>query len=814
MIKNYFKIAWRNLMKQKVFSFINIIGLTIGLSASFVIGLMIFYDATFDDFHKDGDRIYRVVSNFTSPEGEFYNSGMNLALEDAIKDDSNFETVSGFYIERPSKVENKALGSEFKWPDFVIFTDTDYFSMFDYHFLAGSKDELKNPNQVILTKKRATTYFPNANLTEIIGKTLVYNDSLQITVTGIVEDLPGRTDFIFQEFISSPTLLQTRLRNQFLEKNWNNTNSNSQLFVKVSEQADFTAIQNRFKDLAKEHQDEESKKYGEEQEFFLQPLNDIHFNENYGIYDWSKGQASKTLLINLALVALFLLLLGCINFINLNTAQASLRAKEVGIRKTLGSSRKQLIFQFMGETFLLVLFSAFLSILLSKWLLTVFSDFVPAGLSFELFMTPVVLLGICILLILVSFLSGYYPAVVLSKFNAISVLKNHLTVGNKKSNLRKFLTVFQFSIAQVFIIATLLVSQQIDFVLNKDMGFKTDSVVSVFSPRGEKEIAKIELFAQQLKSIPEIKNISIGGQAPASRSTSVSNITYTDGEKEVTSILQFLHGDTDYLDVFELNLLAGRNLRNDTINELVINETFSKILGFTTPEEAIGKQIVVVDDYIPIVGVMNDFNQRSLKYGIEPMALTGDWYRPDWSQFYVVHIGFKNESGVILKETLTKIENTYKSVYTDTEDYRLEFLDENIQGFYNREQKISKLLRWATGLSVLISSLGLLGLVIFTTNRRVKEIGVRKVLGASQLQINILLGKEFLILVAIAFVIAAPIAWFGIHNWLQDFTYKTNINFWVFIFSGVAMIFFSLMVISIKTFHSANANPVDSLKTE
>ena len=815
MIRNYIKIAWRNILKHKVFSIINVIGLTIGLSASFVIGLMIYYDATFDDFHKDEDRIYRVVSDFSSPEGKFYNSGITLALEDAIKENSNFETVSGFYIERPAKVENRANDSEFKWPNFVIFTDQNYFKIFDYEFLAGDETNvLSQPNTVVLTKTRAADYFPKLSPSEIIGKTLVYNDSINTTVTGVVENFKERTDIVFEEFISQPTILQTRLREDFLNKNWNNTNSNSQLYVKVSEVADLEAIQNRFDDLANEHQDEESKKYGQEQQFRLQPLRDIHFNENYGIYDWSKGQASKTLLNNLALVALFLLLLGCINFINLNTAQASQRAKEIGIRKTLGSSRNQLIGQFMGETFLLVLLSALLSLMLSKWLIHVFSDFVPEGLGFELFKTPVIIFGIVVLLVLVTFLSGLYPALILSKFNVVSVLKNHLAVGENKLKLRKFLTVFQFTIAQIFIIATLLVGKQINYLLNKDMGFKTEAIVSVYSPRGEREVSKKEIYAEKLKAIPEIKNVSIGGQPPASFSTSTSSTAYVDGEKEINSELQFIYGDTNYLNLFELDLLAGRSYRNDTIKEIVINEAYRKILGFKNPQQAIGKSIVLSDENIPIVGVMSDFHQRSLKSDIKPMALRGDWNRPGFSQFQAIHIVFQNDSSEGLKNTLSKIEKAYKSVYADTEDYRVEFLDETIQKFYNREKKVSKLLSWATGLSILISCLGLLGLVIYTTNRRIKEIGVRKVLGATLLQINTLLCKEFLVLVAIAFIIASPIAWYGINNWLQDFAYRTSISFWLFLLSGFAMIFFALLVISVKTIQAANANPVNSLRSE
>ncbi|MFK7831731.1 MAG: ABC transporter permease [Winogradskyella sp.] len=815
MIKNYFKIAWRNLMKHKVFSIINVIGLTIGLSASFVIGLMIYYDYTFDDFHKDGDHIYRVVSEFTDPEEKYYNSGITLALKGAIEDNSNFETVSEFYIERPSNVVNKQNDITLKWPEFVIFADQNYLDIFQYNFLAGNKTEaLKNPNQVVLTQTRAAEYFPKLSPTEIVGRTLIYNDSINVKVTGVVENFTERTDIVFKEFVSHATLLQTNKKRDITKRYWFNTNGNSQLYVKFKENANVASVQKLLDDLALEHTDEDDIKYGQSRKFKLQALKDIHFNEDYGTYDWEKAQASKPLLRNLALVALFLLLLGCINFINLNTAQASQRAKEIGIRKTLGSSRKQLIVQFLGETFLLVLCSAILSLLLSKWLISVFSDFVPEELSFQLFGNPLIVIGIIILLLLVTFLSGFYPALVLSKYNAVSVMKNQMSSAERKVGLRKFLTVFQFTIAQVFIIATLLVGKQINYLLTKDMGFKTDAIVSVFQPRAEQEFSKKLLFAEKLKTIPEIKQVSIGGKGPASNSVNSTNVTYTDGKNIAKSEMQYINGDLNYAKLFELQLLDGRLYRNDTIRELVINETLLRKLGFSNPAEAIGKQVETNNKLIPIVGVMADFNQRSLKSEIKPMALAGDWYRPYVSLYQAVHISFYNESSENLKSTLSKIENAYQQVYSETDDYRLEFMDETIAEFYNREQKISKLLNWSTGLSILISCLGLLGLVIYTTNRRVKEIGVRKVLGASLLQINTLLCKEFLVLVAIAFIVAAPIAYFGINNWLQDFSYKTSISFWVFLVSGCAMILFALLVISAKTLQAANANPVDSLRSE
>ena len=814
MIKTYLKIAFRNIMRYKVFSFINVIGLTIGLSASFIIGLMVYHDFTFDNFHQDGDRIYRVVTNFESPSGKFYNSGVTLALEDEVKDNSNFETVSGFYVERPFKVENKNENITVKWPDHVIFTDKNYFDIFQYNFLAGSTGDLSQPNNVILTQDRAARYFPNTAPQDIVGQTLVYNDSLNIKVTGVVENFKQRTDLVFEEFVSKSTLLNTRIREEVLEKSWGSTNSNSQLFVKLNESANIENIQAQFDAIAYEHWDEESREYQQTRQFALQPLNDIHFNPDYDLYDWQEARASRSLLQNLMLVAAFLLLLGCINFINLNTATATQRSKEIGIRKTLGSSRKQLVAQFLGETFLLVCFSAALSLVLSKFLLNVFSEFTPAGLSLNLLKTPIMIGFILILLVVVTFLSGYYPAMVLSKFNVVSVLKNNLSVGKDKVKLRKFLTFFQFTIAQVFIIATLLVGKQINFMLNQDMGFKTEAVLSVYSPRNERALEKKERLVQKLKTIPEVKELSLGGHAPASYSSNTTTTTYTDGVKKVQVELQQLFGDTNYTNLFEIELLAGRERLNDTIQEIIINETARKAYGFATPQEAVGKTINFDEDAIPIAGVMADFNQRSLKSEIRPMAILGDWYRSSFSFFHATHVSLKELESSDLSGVLSKIESAYGEVYTEVEDYRVRFMDETVATFYNREKRVSTLLNWATGLSILISCLGLLGLVIYTTNRRVKEIGVRKVLGASLFQINSLLCKEFLAIVGVAFVVASPIAWYGIYNWLQDFAYKTSISFWVFLASGFAMILFAVLIISAKTLQVAKTDPVNSLRTE
>ena len=816
MLTNYLKIAFRSIFKHKAFSLINIIGLSIGLSSAFVIGAIIYYDLTFDKFHEDGERIYRITTEFTSPDGNYYSRGASIPLGDALQEKiAGIEAIGTFFIAYMDKVENRENSKVFKnGEDDMVFADASYFELFKYEWLAGNNSELlSNPNEVVLTRNRATKYFPDTEPGQVVGKTLVYNDSIPVKVTGVVADFEQRSDFYFKEFLSVETAKNTDQKNQVFNDEWNNTNSFSQLFLKVAENSDVAGLQKQLDALAKEHTDKEMANMGQGRNFHLQPLADLHYNQNFGVFDGTDYQASKTILISLALIALFLLVLGCINFINLNTAQASQRAKEIGIRKTLGSSRKQLVFQFLGETFLLIIASAVLSLFLSYWMFQIFAEFMPQGINFDLFGSPVLVLSIILLLFILTFLSGFYPALFLSHFKPVSVLKNQVFPGKNKAGLRRYLTVFQFTVAQIFIIATLVVGKQLHYVMNKDMGFKTDAITNVRLPYQDKSVSKRLAFAETLKTLPGVAQVSLGWIPPASNSNRSTMATYTNDGKETHISLQLLTADINFLELYDIGLLAGRDRLNDTISEFVINETYSEILGFQNPTDAIGKTLEINDEKIPIVGVMKDFNQRSLRSSINAMALEGDRYRNERSQFSMAHIGLQRQTSADWPETIKKIEQSYNSFYPDA-NFELNFFDEDIERFYQQERRTSVLLQWAMGLAIAISCLGLLGLVIHTTERRTKEIGIRKILGASLAQLNLLLCKEFLILVAIAFAIAAPIAWWGMNNWLKDFAYKTDLSWWIFVLSGGAMLLIALVIISIRTIAAANRNPVKSLRRE
>lgn len=380
-----------------------------------------------------------------------------------------------------------------------------------------------------------------------------------------------------------------------------------------------------------------------------------------------------------------------------------------------------------------------------------------------------------------------------------------------KASIRKILTVFQFAIAQVFIIATILVGRQIHFLMNKDMGFKTEAVAYVSTPWKDQSLDKRQRLIREIKKIPQVTNASLGGFPPASGGIHASVTNYFDGEKEIRTELQLLHGDSNYLDLYDIELLAGRNLRNDTVREFIINQTYAKQLGFEDPNKVVGEVLKYGENSYPIIGVMEDFHQRSLKSPIVPMALIGEWSGRRFASLNTIHFSLKTDSD--WSAVMATAEKAWKKTYPDA-DFEVKFMDETIENFYTRERSTAKLINWATGLSVLISCLGLLGLVIYTTERRKKEIGIRKVLGATLVQLNLLLCKDFLILVGLAFLIAAPIAWWGLNSWLQDFAYKTNLSWWIFVLSGAAMLMIALIIMSIRTLKTAMSNPVDSLKTE
>jgi putative ABC transport system permease protein len=820
MIKNYFTIAFRSFWRNKIFSLINISGLAIGISAALIIYLVVQFEFSFEKFRKDGNRIYRVVSDITFP-GDFKikNSGVAMPMPAAVRSDlTGIEAVTHFVTTNETEVSIPSPGSTspavFKKQLQIVYADEFYFSMMEHDWIAGSAQaSLKDPFQVVLTEERAKTYFGNLDPKDILGRQIVYDDSIKTTVAGIVKDPAEKaTDFRFKEFISLATVMTTGLKDNFGGDDWGNINSASQLFVKLKKGTSPQQVNAQFAALRKKYT--EKKPQQEDTQNHLQALSDMHFNADYPAFE--ERQAHKPTLYGLLAVALFLLLLGCINFINLTTAQAAQRAKEIGIRKTLGSGKRTLIFQFLSETFVLTVLATILSIIIAPWLIKIFGDFIPPDIKFSSINQVHVWIFLALLITVMTICSGFYPALVLTKFKPVTVLKNQLqdAAQSRKAWLRKTLTVTQFVIAQFLVIATLVVSKQVSFSVNKDLGYKKDAIVN-FRTRWDffsnKEDNRRFVLLEKIKAIPGVEKASLGSAAPAHIGSSSTTMKINNGKKDVETMVEVINADPEYFDIYKMKLLAGRvPEQSDTTKEYMINETYAKTLGFTNAADVVGRFVERRNMKLPIVGVLADFNTTSTHEPIKPLSFSSAR-----KNSYAIHLALKPQDGTpgLWKSVLEKIEKEYKQLYPE-DDFKYEFFDATIATFYKREQDIARLLNWSAGLCIFISCLGLLGLVIYTTNTRTKEIGVRKVLGASVTQIVSLLSKDLLSLVLLAFTIASPIAWFVMNKWLQDFVYRTDISWWVFAVCGAGMMLIAVILLSIRTIKAAIANPVKSLRTE
>ncbi|HWD88845.1 MAG TPA: FtsX-like permease family protein [Mucilaginibacter sp.] len=819
MIKNYFKVAFRNFWRHKLFTLINVIGLTIGTSAALVIYLSVHYDLTFDRFHKDGDRIYRVVTNFSFAGSPGYNPGVCGPLPWAAKGQVTGLQAAApiFTIYEPNVIipnENKA-SPHFKAQGNVTLADSDYFKVFDYHWLAGSaRSALTAPYQVVLTSEQAQKYFPGLSYEQMLGRTVIY-DSLKTSVSGIVQTIKQNTDFTFRDFISFPTAFSyAPLKQQLRLYNWGGVSPEYEFFLKLSPQTTTAGIERQLNDIENKNAHQRP---GVKEVFALQPLSDIHFNPNYGTFN---GRiADKTTLMELTTIAIFLLLLGCINFINLTTAQSAQRAKEIGIRKTLGSGRKQLIFQFLSETFLITLVSVIISVAITPIVLQLFSTFIPQGIQADQLVQSNIILFLALLVIVVSLASGFYPAIVLSRYKPVSAIKNQANEGNSKTRtavFRKSLTVVQFAIAQFFIMATILVSKQIYYAIHKDLGFKKDAILIINSPWKNRQESLNRVFLDKLRSIPQVELVSLGRDAPTSDDSHSTEASYKDGKKEIhIENLGLKFGDENYIKVYHIKLLAGRNLiPGDTSKAFLINNTLAKLIGFKDPHDAVGKVISKFngDKNMQIVGVVADFNQESIHAAIEPLAILTST-QPYFNGAFHIALKPQTAGGDEWKTAITSMGKAWKQIYPD-DDFEYQFFDQSIARLYATEQKTSALLSWATGLSVLISCLGLLGLAIYTTNQRTKEIGVRKVLGATVSQIVVLLSTEMAWLIVLAFVIISPVAWWAMNKWMQDFAERTAISWWIFALSGGGMLLTALFTSGFQTIKAALASPVKSLRSE
>ncbi len=817
MFKNYFKIGWRNIRRNKIYSFINVLGLALGICACIVIYLITNYEFSFDRFHPDKDRIYRIVGEVQRSSGE--KEFLNSPIDDVAgfqKQIPGFETETGVYSygagvsipngNRPLKkfagrIENSYVAS-------AIITWPQYFDIFKYQWLEGNARVLGEPFKVVLSEKRAHQYFGDIPLSSMLGKTVIYDDSLRVSVAGIVKDWTENTDFGYTDFISISTATHSFLKNQIPTDDWNSLSPHrSMAFVKLAKGVTASQINNRFTSFIKEHV--KLNNPGTSLSMQLQPLTDIHFTKDFHRGDDGDNFRKPYLPTLYALmgVALFILIIAIFNFINLSTAQSIQRAKEIGVRKVMGSSKKNIMFQFLTETFAVTLFAVVLSVLLVKPVLSSLSDYIPAGITFNLFNSST-LIFLLIVTLITSVIAGFYPAKVLSSYLPVLSLKGVTSQkGTENLNLRKALIVFQFSISLIFIIGAIIIGKQINFMSSADKGFNTDAVITMNNWNDHE--GKLKVLANDLKLIPGIYKVLLQGNAPMGFAQMIDNFKYKGKEEKDLQVLEEM-GNEDFIPFYQMKLVAGRNmLHSDSIDELIINETLAKAIGFTNPQDAIGK-FLYSDKAHPIVGVVADFHTTSFHETIKPTVIENV---PDRKFSIAVKLSTSEKNIVDIKKVLSQIEMKWKKIFPET-PFDHSFLNESITLLYGQEKKTAWLMNVAMGITIFISCMGLFGLGMFTAQKRTKEIGIRKVLGASIANIAAMLSKDFVILIMIAIVIASPVAYYFSNQWLQDFAYRTNISWWVFILAGVAAIFIGLLTVSFQAIKAAIANPVKSLRTE
>jgi len=823
MLRNYLRIATRILARNKLYTAINVLGLALGVCGCIIIWLVGSYELSFDKFHPDGERIYRVVAG--GKPGGWKDAAVIPPMPAAIQTSiPGIEHITAYFpynqspdvkVPSPGKTvksfQPRLPGSS--WQTGFIIADQSWFDLLSYRWLAGNpKTALNTPFQVVLTENAAKLYFGNIPPAAVIGKELIYQDSLHVHVSGIIEDWTQHSDLAYTDIISFPTIDVSFLKESRHMDDWIPHQGMGRwdwpfAYVKLRKGAKTATIEAQMNRIAADHHLSDNPNDPWLQA--LQPISDLHFNSDYND---NRRKANMPILYGLAGIALFILILAAVNFINLATAQSLQRAKEIGVRKVLGSGRKKLMLQFLIETGVLTTLAVVLAAIFVTPVLHYFSNYVPVGVKFHPF-TPINLLFLIGTMIVVTVLAGFYPARVLAGYQPVQTLKGSGSIkGGEKWWLRKSLIVFQFTISLVFIIVTLVIGNQIRYMLNTDYGFRTDAIITVqgqgtFLDTG---LSRIQQLTQRYRQLPGIAEVITESTPPAGWGAMNFGMQYR-GKKIMDIVPGAKFGDERYIPFYGMKLVAGRNIRHsDSLEEWVINETMAKQLGLEEPAAAIGQMLNWEDKTRPIVGVVADFHQGSFAETIGPVAIG---HHPGIERDLAVKLASTGKSVQNVKTTLDAMEKIYKEIYPNT-SFPYAFMDDSIRQMYEDEQKTASLVRIAMGLAIFISCMGLFGLSLFTAERRAGEIGIRKVLGATTRDIALMLNRDFIRLVLIALVIASPVAWLFAHRWLQNFAYRVSIDVWVFLLAGLGAITLAILTVSYQSIRAALTSPVKSLKTE
>lgn len=809
MLKSYFKIAWRNIIRHKGYSFINISGLSVGIAACLLIFVILKFELSFNTSFANYKNIYHIVTQQNGEDGFTYNPGVTVPALDALRTDFpqvKFAALNSSYgsqITVPgADPSNAASAKKFSESIGVFFMEPQFFDIFKTDWLQGSQDVLKQPNMVVLDKSTATKYF--GDWKTAVGKSLKMDNLLSLTVAGIIADAPDNSDFPLKVMVSYITWKQYPDAYSY-NTDWGSISSNHQIFATLPAGMTAGQMDKQLVGFTAKHVQKNQAKV--DRVHFVEPLSEVHFDTRVG-NTLGDHLTSKATIRTLSFIAILIIIMASINFINLSTAQSVGRSKEVGIRKVMGSTRQQLIMQVVGETAIIVFFSIVIALAIAKLALPLLKNVANVPENIGLFNIGTLLFLLAVLVV-VTLLSGVYPALIVSGFKPVLAIKNKITAASIGGiPLRRALVVAQFGIAQLLIIGTLVAVKQMNFVNQADLGFNKDAVMVLPGYTDSISLAKMQSFKQQLLQNPAIKSVSFASDAPSSDNNWGQNFYFDGSSKDApfTTFLKF--GDADYFKTFGLKFAAGRGFdQSDTIRQVVVNETLIHKLGIQNAASAIGKTLKLGGrgTWAPIVGVVKDFKTNSLRDAVKPIVISS---RKSVESLAAVKIETQN-----LQRTASEVKALWEGTYPEYA-YNGYFLDENIARFYQQENQLALVYKVFAAIAIFISCLGLYGLVSFMAVQRTKEVGVRKVLGASVLNIVLMFSKEFMILITIAFIIAMPLAWYLMSEWLQNFAYRIQLTAGVFVLAIVGSVTIAWLTVGYKALKAALVNPVKSLRSE
>jgi putative ABC transport system permease protein len=802
MFKNLFKTAWRNVLRNKAYTFINIIGLGSGISICLIIFVLIQFHLSFDNFHVKKDRIYRMLTEYHHADSKeiFYGSGIARGIPQTLKTDiPEIEAYAPILHNDNEQIQvlnsNGQIDKKFKETG-VFATTPAFFKVFDFPLIEGDiKTALSNPNSVLLTKETADKYF--GNWRQAMGKTIRWDNKEVLKVTGILAPIPQNSDFQFRVVFSLGT---GRTAEMLKSTDYNSTGTYYGCYVLAPAGMTETQLTGKLQALMKKYRDPDNK-----DNEVAQSLTKVHFDNKAGNY--SNRSITPQMINMLWMIALFILVIACVNFVNLATAQAVNRAKEVGIRKVLGGNRGQLQMQFLTETFVIVLISLILSVGISAIGIPFIGKIMDLPLQTGMLLQLKVAAFMVLLAVAVTLIAGFYPSMVLSGFNPINALKSKLALKTPRGiSLRHALVVFQFVIAQGLIICTIIIVKQMNYFTHGSMGFAKDAIVNVPFPSDSASISKLEYLKKQLTNINGVEQVSLSSALPADGDDNWTMFTYENAAKQVDFYSIIKMADEQYLPTYKLQLAAGRNVvASDTIREFLVNEAVTQKLGIK-PEDALNKQIALGKFAKGrIVGVLKNFHNRSFKDEYAPMLVT-----TFKKQYGISNIKLASAN---ISPALKGVEKLWNEVYPDYA-FEYKFMDDRIASFYKQENQLSQIYECFAVIAILLSCLGLYGLASFMAVQRIKEVGIRKVLGSSVGAIVYLFSKEFVILIGIGFAIATPITWYLMNQWLQDYIYRIHIHWSIFVLAGIIAIGIALATVSYQLIKAALVNPVKSLRSE